>query len=136
MTAKISHRKTNTFVFSNSGERYRPVYELDQETEKFIERGRVDLKEYVNSGFADVDLYTLINRYKTIDEVIASSESSVFYGDVSDMPKTMFDLPPAYVLEEQLQQVTSMSDTVPTKEVTGTNGVQNSVSRTDEEATA
>nr|QJB19770.1 MAG: internal scaffolding protein [Microvirus sp.] len=103
MSEKVSHRKTDTFKFSNSGERFRSVYELDLETEIFIEKGRVDLDEYINSGFADVDLYTLIERYKTVDDVVSANAGAPFYGDVTEMPKTMFDLPPSHVLADMVE---------------------------------
>jgi len=91
MPEKVSHRQQSTFQFSNSGERYRPVYELDQATGQFIEKGRIDLKEFINSGFIETDLYSLIDRYKTIEDFNSKGEGRAFYGDVTTLPKNLFE---------------------------------------------
>lgn len=120
MSEKISHRKTGTFVPSNSGNRFRPVYELDQETETFIEKGRIDLKEYINSGFVETDLYSLIDRYKNVEE-FNQRGSQVFYGDVTQMPKNMFDLPPVHVIESLAAQAVQAEAKKGLKDGKGTN---------------
>ena len=91
MPEKLSHRQRPTFQFSNSGERFRPVYELDQATGRFIEKGRIDLKEFINSGFIETDLYSLIDRYKTIEDFNSKGAAGAFYGDVTDLPKNLFE---------------------------------------------
>lgn len=101
---RIPDRLKNTFVHTNSGQRFRPVYELDMTTSKFVKKGQIDLKEYINSGFIETDLYSLIDRYKTVEDFNSRGLTSAFYGDVSEMPKTMFDLPPTHVLGAMLAE--------------------------------
>ena len=101
---RIPDRLKNTFVHTKSGQRFRPVYELDLATSTFVKKGQIDLKEYINSGFIETDLYSLIDRYKTVEDFNTRGQASAFYGDVADMPKTMYDLPPTHVLRDKLEE--------------------------------
>lgn len=102
---RIPDRLKDTFVHTKSGQRFRPVYELDLETSTFVKKGQIDLKEYINSGFIETDLYSLIDRYKTVEDFNTRGQASAFYGDVADMPKTMFDLPPTHVLSAKIDEL-------------------------------
>jgi len=87
----IVRKNIRKILPSNPGQRIKIEYVLDNG--KFKEVGRVDMDELIQSGYAEASLYSLLDRFKTVDAVVAAKGGSQppLYGDFTTLPQSVYE---------------------------------------------